>query len=629
MKDEKYLELLAEKYPTEQAVCREIINLKAILGLPKGTEHFMSDLHGEYEAFCHILNNCSGVIREKVDLLFEETLSDIDREEICTLIYYPVEKLEMMKKESRNNEEWYRVILGELIEIARLLSSKYTRSKVRKAMPDEYAYILDELIHVQKDEDDNQVAYHQNIIDTLLELDSADAFIEVLAALIKRLAVDHLHIVGDIFDRGPCADRIMDLLMNYHSLDIEWGNHDILWMGAAAGSEACIATVIRNNLKYHNIRILENSYGISLRDLTLFAEKLYPDTEPMEAALKAISVLLFKLEGQVILRNPDYQMTDKLLLHQVNVQNHTVCIAGTDYEICEETFPTVSFDPSNPEVSYELTAEEKQVMEGLRMAFVGSVRLRQHMDFLYQKGSMDRIFNGNLLFHGCVPLDESGNLEGVVFHQKRYRGRDYLDYAERIARRAWSKDATQKELDFMWYLWCGRKSPLSGRNIKTFERTYVKDESTWHEASNPYYQYYEQEKICNMILHEFNLYSDRSHIINGHTPVRTSRGEHPVRANGRLMVIDGGFCKSYHKTTGIAGYTLIFNSHGIRIKSHQPFQSVYAALTENKDIESRSELVETERERLMVRNTDTGKKILEDIKGLKMLLQAYREGTME
>ena len=629
MKDEKYLELLAEKYPTEQAVCREIINLKAILGLPKGTEHFMSDLHGEYEAFCHILNNCSGVIREKVDLLFEETLSDIDREEICTLIYYPVEKLEMMKKESRNNEEWYRVILGELIEIARLLSSKYTRSKVRKAMPDEYAYILDELIHVQKDEDDNQVAYHQNIIDTLLELDSADAFIEVLAALIKRLAVDHLHIVGDIFDRGPCADRIMDLLMNYHSLDIEWGNHDILWMGAAAGSEACIATVIRNNLKYHNIRILENSYGISLRDLTLFAEKLYPDTEPMEAALKAISVLLFKLEGQVIFRNPDYQMTDKLLLHQVNVQNHTVCIAGTDYEICEETFPTVSFDPSNPEVSYELTVEEKQVMEGLRMAFVGSVRLRQHMDFLYQKGSMYRIFNGNLLFHGCVPLDESGNLEGVVFHQKRYRGRDYLDYAERIARRAWSKDATQKELDFMWYLWCGRKSPLSGRNIKTFERTYVKDESTWHEASNPYYQYYEQEKICNMILHEFNLYSDRSHIINGHTPVRTSRGEHPVRANGRLMVIDGGFCKSYHKTTGIAGYTLIFNSHGIRIKSHQPFQSVYAALTEKKDIESRSELVETERERLMVRNTDTGKKILEDIKGLKMLLQAYREGTME
>ena len=622
--DMRYLQLLSHSFPTIADASTEIINLEAILNLPKGTEHFLADLHGEYEAFQHVLRNASGAIKRKVNEIFGNTLRENEKKELCTLIYYPEQKLELIKGVETDIDDWYVITLNQLVRVCQNVSSKYTRSKVRKAMPDEYAYILDELIHVQKDEDDNQVAYHQNIIDTLLELDSADAFIEVLAALIKRLAVDHLHIVGDIFDRGPCADRIMDLLMNYHSLDIEWGNHDILWMGAAAGSEACIATVIRNNLKYHNIRILENSYGISLRDLTLFAEKLYPDTEPMEAALKAISVLLFKLEGQVILRNPDYQMTDKLLLHQVNVQNHTVCIAGTDYEICEETFPTVSFDPSNPEVSYELTAEEKQVMEGLRMAFVGSVRLRQHMDFLYQKGSMYRIFNGNLLFHGCVPLDESGNLEGVVFHQKRYRGRDYLDYAERIARRAWSKDATQKELDFMWYLWCGRKSPLSGRNIKTFERTYVKDESTWHEASNPYYQYYEQEKICNMILHEFNLYSDRSHIINGHTPVRTSRGEHPVRANGRLMVIDGGFCKSYHKTTGIAGYTLIFNSHGIRIKSHQPFQSVYAALTENKDIESRSELVETERERLMVRN-----KILEDIKGLKMLLQAYREGTME
>ena len=520
MRDEKYLELLAEKYPTEQAVCREIINLKAILSLPKGTEHFMSDLHGEYEAFCHILNNCSGVIREKVDLLFEDTLSDLDREEICTLIYYPVEKLAMIKKEGKNNEEWYRVILGELIDIARLFSSKYTRSKVRKAMPKEYAYILDELIHVQKDEDDNQLIYHRNILDTLLELQNADEFIEVLAGLIKRLAVDHLHIVGDIFDRGPCADRIMDLLTTYHSIDIEWGNHDILWMGAAAGSRACIATVIRNNLKYDNMKIMENSYGISLRNLTLFAEKIYPQIDPMEAALKAISVLLFKLEGQVILRNPDYKMEDKLLLHKVDVKRQ-------------------------------------------------------------------------------------------------------------VARRAWSKEAKEKDRDFMWYLWCGRKSPLSGRNTKTFERTYVLDESTWYEESNPYYKFYEEEKVCNMILHEFGLYSERAHIINGHTPVRTSKGEHPVRANGKLMVIDGGFCKSYHKTTGIAGYTLIFNSHGIRIKSHQPFLSVYAALTENKDIESKSELVETEKERLMVRDTDSGKKIKEDIEALKMLLRAYREGELE
>ena len=626
MNDERYLELLAEKYPTEQAVSREIINLTAILSLPKGTEHFMSDLHGEYEAFCHILNNCSGVIREKVDLLFGETLSDFDREEICTLIYYPVEKLELVRKEGKNNEEWYRATLGKLIDIARLLSSKYTRSKVRKAMPKEYAYILDELIHVQKDEDDNQVVYHRNILDTLLELENADEFIEVLAGLIKRLAVDHLHIVGDIFDRGACADRIMDLLMQYHSLDIEWGNHDILWMGAAAGSKACIATVVRNNLKYNNTKILENSYGISLRNLALFAEKIYPNEEPMKAALKAISVMLFKLEGQVILRNPDYNMTDKLLLHKVNVEKQTVEIDGTEYAIKEEAFPTVNFDSGDMEDIYQLSEEEEQVMEGLRMAFVNSIRLRQHIDFLYQKGSMYRIFNGNLLYHGCVPLDESGNLEGVAFGKKRYHGREYLDYAERIARRAWSKDARQKDRDFMWYLWCGRKSPLSGRNIKTFERTYVLDENTWFEQSNPYYKFYHEEKICNMILHEFGLYSERSHIINGHTPVRTSKGEHPVRAEGKLLVIDGGFCKSYHKTTGIAGYTLIFNSHGIRIKSHQPFQSVYAALTENKDIESKSELVETEKERLMVRDTDSGKKIKEDIDGLKMLLQAYRNG---
>ena len=629
MNDERYLELLAEKYPTEQAVSREIINLTAILSLPKGTEHFMSDLHGEYEAFCHILNNCSGVIREKVDLLFGETLSDFDREEICTLIYYPVEKLELVRKEGKNNEEWYRATLGKLIDIARLLSSKYTRSKVRKAMPKEYAYILDELIHVQKDEDDNQVVYHRNILDTLLELDNADEFIEVLAGLIKRLAVDHLHIVGDIFDRGACADRIMDLLMQYHSLDIEWGNHDILWMGAAAGSTACIATVVRNNLKYNNTKILENSYGISLRNLALFAEKIYPSEEPMKAALKAISVMLFKLEGQVILRNPDYNMTDKLLLHKVNVEKQTVEIDGTEYAIKEEAFPTVNFDSGDIEDVYQLSEEEEQVMEGLRMAFVNSIRLRQHIEFLYQRGSMYRIFNGNLLYHGCVPLDESGNLEGVAFGKKRYHGREYLDYAERIARRAWSKDARQKDRDYMWYLWCGRKSPLSGRNIKTFERTYVLDENTWVEQSNPYYKFYHEEKVCNMILHEFGLYSESSHIINGHTPVRTSKGEHPVRANGKLLVIDGGFCKSYHKTTGIAGYTLIFNSHGIRIKSHQPFQSVYAALEENKDIESKSELVETEKERLMVRDTDSGKKIKEDIDGLKMLLQAYRNGDFE
>ena len=627
--DLRYLQLLSRSFPTIADASTEIINLEAILNLPKGTEHFLTDIHGEYEAFQHVLKNASGAVKRKVNEIFGNTLREAEKKELCTLIYYPVEKLAMIKKEGKNNEEWYRVILGELIDIARLFSSKYTRSKVRKAMPKEYAYILDELIHVQKDEDDNQLVYHRNILNTLLELQNADEFIEVLAGLIKRLAVDHLHIVGDIFDRGPCADRIMDLLTTYHSIDIEWGNHDILWMGAAAGSRACIATVIRNNLKYDNMKIMENSYGISLRNLTLFAEKIYPQIDPMEAALKAISVLLFKLEGQVILRNPDYKMEDKLLLHKVDVKRQVVEIGGKEYKIKKEEFPTVSFAAESVEEVYQLTEEEENVMEGLQMAFVNSIRLRQHIDFLYKKGSMYRIFNDNLLYHGCVPLDESGNFDGVVFGKRCYRGREYLDYAEHVARRAWSKEAKEKDRDFMWYLWCGRKSPLSGRNTKTFERTYVLDESTWYEESNPYYKFYEEEKVCNMILHEFGLYSERAHIINGHTPVRTSKGEHPVRANGKLMVIDGGFCKSYHKTTGIAGYTLIFNSHGIRIKSHQPFLSVYAALTENKDIESKSELVETEKERLMVRDTDSGKKIKEDIEALKMLLRAYREGELE
>ena len=625
----RYLSCISEQFPTVQSLYTEIINLKAILNLPKGTEHFMSDIHGEYDAFLHILNNCSGVVREKALLLFSSTHSAAAISDLLTLIYYPKEKLKLLGAAGRLSKGWYNATLHDLIELSRLLSSKYTRSKVRKAMPSAYAYILDELLHALPDEDDNQLVYHQKIIDALIDIGSGDEFIVALCGLIKRLAVDRLHIVGDIYDRGPHADGIMDLLVDHHAVDIEWGNHDILWMGAAAGSKACIATVVRNNLKYNNTKILENSYGISLRNLALFAEKIYPNEEPMKAALKAISVMLFKLEGQVILRNPDYNMTDKLLLHKVNVEKQTVEIDGTEYAIKEEAFPTVNFDSGDMEDIYQLSEEEEQVMEGLRMAFVNSIRLRQHIDFLYQKGSMYRIFNGNLLYHGCVPLDESGNLEGVAFGKKRYHGREYLDYAERIARRAWSKDARQKDRDFMWYLWCGRKSPLSGRNIKTFERTYVLDENTWVEQSNPYYKFYHEEKVCNMILHEFGLYSESSHIINGHTPVRTSKGEHPVRANGKLLVIDGGFCKSYHKTTGIAGYTLIFNSHGIRIKSHQPFQSVYAALEENKDIESKSELVETEKERLMVRDTDSGKKIKEDIDGLKMLLQAYRNGDFE
>ncbi len=621
---EKYLTLLAEKYPTIQAVCREIINLNAILNLPKGTEHFMSDLHGEYEAFYHILNNCSGVVREKVDMLFEDKLSDAEREQICTLIYYPREKLELMKKEMINLPEWYSEILTELIEIAKTLSSKYTRSKVRKAMPEEFAYIIDELLHVQKDEDDNQVIYHREILKTIIELDNADEFIVALANLIKRLAVDRLHIVGDIFDRGACADQILDLLMKYHSLDIEWGNHDILWMGAAAGSRACIANVVRNNLKYDNTEILENSYGISLRRLTLFAEQLYPGTDPMEAAVRAITVMLFKLEGEVIARHPEYEMEDRRLLHQIDWENHTITLEGKTYELREKEFPTIDRNDV-----YRLSDEEEKIMEELCMAFVNSSRLNAHIRFLYKKGSMYKSFNGNLLYHGCIPLDEEGNFEGICIDGRMYKGRAYLEYADKTSRRAYLSGRRQSDLDFMWYLWCGRKSPLCGRNIKTFERSYIADESVWKEASDPYYKFYQTEKTCNMILREFGLYSSFSHIINGHTPVRTGEGEMPVRANGKLIVIDGGFCRSYHKTTGIAGYTLIYNSHGIRIKAHQPFESVYTALQENKDIESESELVETEKERLMVKHTDNGKKILEDIEGLKKLLEAYRDGTIE
>ena len=564
--NKKYLKLLAQKYPTKQAVSSEIINLSAICNLPKGTEHFMSDIHGEYEAFCHILNNCSGVIHEKVDLLFRDTLSNVERQEICTLIYYPKEKLEMLHKECELPEEWYRMMLGNLIEVAKLLSSKYTRSKVRKAMPKEFAYIIDELLHVQKDEDDNQVRYHKVILDTILNIHNGDEFIIALANLIKRLAVDHLHIVGDIFDRGPCADMILDLLMEHHSLDIEWGNHDILWMGAACGNKASIANVIRNNLKYDNTRILENGYGISLRNLALFGEKTYKDKEPMDAALKAISVILFKLEEQIICRHPEYEMNERLLLSKINLNDFTIktansnlnnkntIIANTDiknnynkndtdtvsdipcnsdcnptellYKLSDTDLPTIN--PDNP---LALTEQENAIMDELQAAFIGSNRLQKHIKFLYEKGSMYKIFNNNLLYHGCVPLDEYGNFDGITLDGVVYQGKKYLDYADKMARLAYLDNDNENALDFMWFLWAGHKSPLCGRVIKTFERSMINDENTWHEPTNPYYRFYHTEKTCNMILHEFGLFSPESHIINGHTPVKTIEGESPIRAN--------------------------------------------------------------------------------------------------
>lgn len=614
-----WMKLLKEKYPTKQTVCREIINLTAIINLPKGTEHFMSDIHGEYEAFLHIMNNCSGVIREKVRMLFSENLSVREQKEICTLIYYPREVMNRKRSLNELSEDWYRLMLNYLLEIAKTVSSKYTRSKVRKALPKEFGDIIDELLHFMPDEDDNQIRYHRQILDTIIGIENSEEFIIALAELIKRLAVDHLHIVGDIFDRGGDADKILDLLMEYHSLDIEWGNHDILWMGAACGNEASIATVVKNNIKYNNIQILESGYGISLRSLVLFAEQAYPNMDVMKAAQKALSVMLFKLEGQIIKRHPEYNMEDRLLLDKIDYETKTVVSENATYSLEDTDFPTV--DKENP---YELTEGEKRVIQDLKLSFLNSHRLQKHIDFLFEKGCMYKKFNENLLYHGCIPLDEQGNFDGIEIDGNIYMGKAYLDYAERIVRDVRKGEAGEQELDFMWYLWTGKKSPLCGRNIKTFERAFIQDKKAWKEPTDPYYKFYHTEKTCNMILREFGLFSPLSHIINGHTPVKTVEGEEPVRANGKLIVIDGGFSQAYHKTTGIAGYTLIYNSHGMRIKAHQPFESVEKVLEENKDIESTSTMFETEADRIMVGDTDEGKEIKEEIEMLKKLLEVYR-----
>lgn len=614
-----WMKLLKEKYPTKQAVCREIINLTAIINLPKGTEHFMSDIHGEYEAFLHIMNNCSGVIREKVRMLFSETLSVREQKEICTLIYYPREVMNRKRNLNELSEDWYRLMLNYLLEIAKTVSSKYTRSKVRKALPKEFGDIIDELLHFMPDEDDNQIRYHRQILDTIIGIENSEEFIVALAELIKHLAVDHLHIVGDIFDRGGDADKIMDLLMEYHSLDIEWGNHDILWMGAACGNEASIATVVKNNMKYNNIQILESGYGISLRSLVLFGEQTYPELDVMEAAQKALSIILFKLEGQIILRHPEYNMEDRLLLDKIDYENKTSVSEQVTYAMKDTNFPTV--DKEHP---YELTEEEQKVIQDLKFSFLNSHRLQKHMDFLFEKGCMYKRYNENLLYHGCIPLDDQGNFDGIEIDRNIYMGKEYLDYAERVVREVRKGEAGQDGLDFMWYLWTGKKSPLCGRNIKTFERTFIQDKQAWKEPTDPYYKFYHTEKTCNMILREFGLFSPLSHIINGHTPVKTVEGEEPVRANGKLIVIDGGFSQAYHKTTGIAGYTLIYNSHGMRIKAHQPFESVEKVLEENKDIESTSTMFETEADRIMVGDTDEGKEIKEEIQMLKKLLEVYR-----
>ena len=617
----KFLELLAEKFPTTQSAYTEIINLEAILNLPKGTEHFVSDVHGEYQAFEHILNNCSGVIRERVSSTFEFQLTKDEQGDLCTLIYYPTLKLRRLEEEGRLTEEWYAITLMRLVRLARHLSGTYTRSKVRKAMPVEFAYIIDELLHTSSDEREARLAYHQRIISSIIDTGSADDFICSLAALIKRLAVDHLHLVGDIFDRGPRADRILDRLMAYHSIDIQWGNHDIVWMGAASGSAACLAAVIRNNVHYDSLKILESAYGVSLRELTVFAEQTYRQDDGMDPVEKAISVILFKLEGQTIRRHPNWQMDDRLLLEHVDPAAGTVVIDGRVHQMRTRDFPTL--DPANP---YELSAEEARVMDNLMSAVRHSEKLRAHVGLLYEHGSAYLVHNGNVLFHACVPMNEDGSFCPVNHQGQMLEGKAYYDYADQLARRAWHEH-DQVSLDWMWYLWCGRLSPLSGRVMKTFERTYLADKSTWEEPRDPYYEHTEDPECCRMILEEFGCGADGV-IINGHTPVHAAAGENPVKAGGMLVVIDGGFCRAYHSTTGIAGYTLIADPDGMRIKAHRPFASIGDVLDLNADIMSDDDRFRRWGRSLTVGDTDAGVQIKEQIADLRELLAAYRSGVL-
>ena len=616
----EYLSLLAEQYPTVQALCTEIINLRAILNLPKGTEHFISDLHGEYEAFFHILNNCSGVIREKAEAIFGQELGKQEMNDLLTLIYYPEEKLKRLHEQQKLNEEWYRLRLDQLIRLNRHLSSKYTRSKVRKAMPPAYAYILDELLHAQPDEDNNQLTYHRKIIDTLIQIGSGDEFITSLCALTKRLAVDRLHIVGDIFDRGPRADSIMELLLHYHAVDVEWGNHDILWMGAASGNGACIAAVIRNCLAYGNMEILEKGYGISLRPLSLFAQKFY-DPMPLEdAQLHAMAVILFKLEGQLIDAHPEYRMQGRKLLHLVADGQREATVDGKNWHIRSLPRPTVSAT-----APYTLTPEEDHLMETFHAAFEQSDRLHRHIEFLYNHGSLYRVENGNLICHGCVPITETGEFATITFAGQDYSGRALLNHHEAMARRAYFQREPEA-VDFMWYMWCGELSPVCGREIRTFERMFFEERESWSEKINPYYRYCETREGCVKVLREFGVTTDEGHIVNGHMPILANQGESPVKANGRMIIIDGGFCRSMQKKTGIAGYTLIANSHGMRIVAHQPFTSISSALDSNDDIHSDLRAVLPYSKRMMVSDSDNGRNIQKRVDVLEELLTMYRSG---
>ena len=619
----RYLRLLAEKYPTKESVYSNLIHLQASLSLPKGVEHFLSDLHGEYELFYHIFNNCSGVIKAKVDYVFGARLTDEEKAEFCTLIYYPKDKIQQVIDERSNTPDWYRENLARLLEVTKLMSYKYPLAKVRSFIPKSYRTVIVELLNTHPEADHAQFIYHKRLLNMIVQVDGASDFIIALTQLIKRLAVDHMHIVGDFFDRGNRPDAILDMVMNYPSIDIQWGNHDVMWMGAACGSDACIAGVVRNSLRYNNTAVLEKGYAISLRPLSLFAHRIYPDESPLKASEKAMSIIMFKLEGQLIKRNPDFQMDNRLLLEHIDYNASCFRLNRKRYELTSAYFPTI--DPKHP---YELTDEEKSIMADLKSFFTESENLRRHVDFLYKHGSVYTCFNGNLLFHGCVPLNEDGSFAEITFDGKTYKGRAYLDFVDQLARKAQSgKD--QRALDFMWFLWSGRLSPISGREFRTFERMFLEDESTWKEPADPYYKLINREEVCEHILEEFGLDPEEGHIVNGHVPVKVKKGETPVKANGKAIVIDGGFCRAYHKKTGISGYTLISNSRGLRLLEHQTVADVKEALKNNKDIESVSETVELQSKNTSVGETDEGKIIQEEITDLYNLLTAYQNGTLK
>ena len=641
----RYIKSLAKQYPTIAAASTEIVNLSSIMNLPKGTEHFLTDIHGEYEQFNHVLKNGSGSVRRKIDEEFGNTLSNKDKKSLATLIYYPNEKLDIVMKEEDNLEDWYKITLYRLVQITKRVSSKYTRSKVRKALPKDFAYVIEELI-TEKAEVQDKEAYYNEIVHTIIRIGRAPEFIVALCELVQRLVIDHLHIVGDIYDRGPGPHIIMRTLRYYHSVDIQWGNHDVVWMGAACGQPACIATVIRMAARYGNLDSLEEGYGINLIPLATFAMEKYRDvdcsvfnikyntnynTKDLTLDMKmhkAISIIQFKLEGQIIMRRPEFKMEDRLLLDKIDFDKKTVRIDGVDYPMKDTDFPTI--DPAHP---YQLSHEEEEVVERLVQAFKRCDKLQKDIRFLFSKGSMYKVYNSNLLFHGCVPMDEEGDFLKVNLFGKEYAGKALYDALDNYARKGYygnrDSDEKLKGQDIIWYIWAGPKSPVFGKDkMATFERYFLDDKETHKEKKNAYYRLYDREDILNRILTEFGLPTDKSHIVNGHVPVEQKNGESPIKCGGKLLVIDGGFSKAYQSKTGIAGYTLVANSHGMRLVSHEPFESAETAIKNESDIFSDSIIVETSASRQRVADTDIGKELRVQIHQLEELLEAYREGII-